>query len=330
MSRVDVIVPCYNYGRFLRECVESVLTQPVEVRVLIIDDASTDNTPEVAAALATEDARVEFRRHAVNRGHIATYNEGLEWISGNYTLLISADDLLVPGALLRACRLMDAHPELGFVYGRIIRWQTADPRPVQNTLAEEFAYRIIPGLEWIESVCKEGRPPTTSPEVLVRTELQQQLGGYRPELPHWADVDLLMRFATLAPVGYIDADQAYYRLHPTNMHLQYPGLKILEQHRITFTDIFDNHGCRLHRAAELKSMALRRVAEDAYSFASLAFERDEIETCKSYLAFALETSPEIRSWLWYSRLRWKLRMGPRAWKFVRPLWGRIKAHAFQH
>ena len=39
MSRVDVIVPCYNYGRFLRECVESILSQPVEVRVLIIDDA---------------------------------------------------------------------------------------------------------------------------------------------------------------------------------------------------------------------------------------------------------------------------------------------------
>ena len=77
MSRVDVIVPCYNYGRFLRECVESVLGQPVDVRVLIIDDASTDDTPEVAAALAAEDARVEFRRHAVNRGHIATYNEGL-------------------------------------------------------------------------------------------------------------------------------------------------------------------------------------------------------------------------------------------------------------
>ena len=49
MSRVDVIVPCYNYGRFLRECVESVLSQPVDVRVLIIDDASTDDTPQVAA-----------------------------------------------------------------------------------------------------------------------------------------------------------------------------------------------------------------------------------------------------------------------------------------
>src|SRR5919109_5208527 len=108
MSRVDVIIPCYNYARYLRQCVESVLTQSaVQVRALIIDDASTDDSAAVGSALAAEDARVEFRRHAVNHGHLTTYNEGLEWSAGDYTLLISADDLLVPGALNRAARLMD-------------------------------------------------------------------------------------------------------------------------------------------------------------------------------------------------------------------------------
>ena len=42
---------------------------------------------------------MEFRRHPVNRGHIATYNEGLEWASGDYLLVLSADDMLTPGAL---------------------------------------------------------------------------------------------------------------------------------------------------------------------------------------------------------------------------------------
>src|SRR5262249_2335677 len=76
MASVDVIVPCYNYGRFLEECVRSVLNQDgVDVKVLIIDDASSDNTPEVGRALAAADPRVEYRRHAANQGHIATYNE---------------------------------------------------------------------------------------------------------------------------------------------------------------------------------------------------------------------------------------------------------------
>src|SRR4051812_8374346 len=100
MSRVDVITPCYKYGRFLRRCVQSALDQQgVDVRVLILDDASPDNTPDVAAELLKEDSRVQYRRHAVNQGHIATYNEGLNWASGDYLLLLGADDLLTPGAL---------------------------------------------------------------------------------------------------------------------------------------------------------------------------------------------------------------------------------------
>jgi len=103
VSSVDVFVPCYRYGHFLRECVESVLSQTdVSVGVLIIDDASPDNTAEVATALVNEDPRVSFIRHAENKGHIATYNEGIEWASADYMLLLSADDYLLPGALSRA------------------------------------------------------------------------------------------------------------------------------------------------------------------------------------------------------------------------------------
>src|SRR3954451_2331626 len=103
MSSVDVIIPCYRYGHLLRECVASVLGQPgVELRVLILDDASPDDTPTVGKALAEGDVRVEYRRHAFNQSHIWTYNEGLDWASADYVLLLSADDLLTPFALRRA------------------------------------------------------------------------------------------------------------------------------------------------------------------------------------------------------------------------------------
>ena len=78
LARIDVFIPCYNYGRFLYQCVNSVLGQEgVDVRVLVIDDASPDNTAEVAAALAREDPRVTVIRHSSNKGHINTYNEGI-------------------------------------------------------------------------------------------------------------------------------------------------------------------------------------------------------------------------------------------------------------
>src|SRR5579884_1695444 len=111
MSQVDVVIPCYNYARFLHQCVQSVLSQEgVDVRVLIIDDASKDETPQVGAALAAQDKRVEFRRHRTNHGHIATYNEGLiDWAAGEFSLLLSADDVLIPGSFARAVKLLSQH-----------------------------------------------------------------------------------------------------------------------------------------------------------------------------------------------------------------------------
>ena len=99
MTGVDVVVPCYNYARYLDWCVGTLLSQAdVDVRVLIIDDASEDDTPSVGERLASADPRVEFRRHEKNAGHIATFNEGLlGWASAPYSLLISADDGLAPG-----------------------------------------------------------------------------------------------------------------------------------------------------------------------------------------------------------------------------------------
>src|SRR4051812_45731281 len=101
--RVSVVIPCYNYGEYLAACVDSVLAQAgVDVEILVIDDASTDDSARTATAIAGRDPRVEVRVHRANIGHIRTYNEGLAWASGDYTVLLSADDLLAPGALRRA------------------------------------------------------------------------------------------------------------------------------------------------------------------------------------------------------------------------------------
>src|SRR5262245_17571418 len=112
----------------LEACVRSVLSQDgVQARVLIVDDASPDDPEAIGRRLAAHDGRVEFWRHSENRGHIATYNEALEWVTGEYCMILSADDMLTPRSLLRATRVMDAHPEIGFSYGRDITFRHAPP-----------------------------------------------------------------------------------------------------------------------------------------------------------------------------------------------------------
>jgi glycosyltransferase involved in cell wall biosynthesis len=91
---IDVIVPRYNYGRFLPSCTDSVLGQlGCEVGVLIIDGASTDDSLAIARSLAARDNRIQVLAHEKNRGHIATCNEGIEWLSADYMLLLSSQDM---------------------------------------------------------------------------------------------------------------------------------------------------------------------------------------------------------------------------------------------
>ena len=89
MKSVDVVIPNYNYGRYLRACVGSVLSQDVEkLRVLIVDNASTDDSPEVARELAAMDPRVELRLHETNLGPHASFNEGIDWAESDYFLIL--------------------------------------------------------------------------------------------------------------------------------------------------------------------------------------------------------------------------------------------------
>ena len=136
---VDVIVPCYDYGRYLRQCTQSVLQETdLPIRVLIIDDASNDGSAEVARAIAAEDHRVEVIVHAENRGHVATFNEGIAWVRSRYMLLLSADDMVAPHALARAVAMMEAHPDVAFVYGRPVRFAHDDDLARRRRLLEQL------------------------------------------------------------------------------------------------------------------------------------------------------------------------------------------------
>ena len=182
---VTVVIPCYNYGHYVGTAVRSVLDQPgVDVDVILIDDASTDGSAEVVRQLAAADPRVRAILHRRNFGHIATYNEGLEQATGDYVVLLSADDALTPGALARAAALLETCPSVGLVYGNNEAFLDELP-PVTQKIR---SWTIWSGNEWIEKRCQSGRSCIASPEVVMRTAVQHAIGGYDPELPHTGDV----------------------------------------------------------------------------------------------------------------------------------------------
>jgi glycosyltransferase involved in cell wall biosynthesis len=330
MASVDVIVPCYNYGHLLEACVASVLSQQeVDARVLIMDDASTDSTPEIGRRLAAQDPRVEYRRHDVNRGHIATYNEALDDVTGDYCMILSADDLLTPGSLMRATRVMDAHAEVGLTYGRDITFRDAPPL-LPNTGGKYCGHRILTYLEFLDISCRLGHTPIQAPTAIVRTALHREIGAYRPELPHSGDTEIWLRMAVHAAVAELDVVQAFRRLHTANMSLRYSPLRRLEEQKRAFDTHFREYAPPCPQVADLARVATRTIAESAFWSGTTAFENGDRRTSDAFLAFAAVICPDIESWGAWRRFRWKRRVGVSAWRWVEPVITRVRKLARQH
>jgi glycosyltransferase involved in cell wall biosynthesis len=282
MSLVSVVIPCYNYGHFLEEAVASVLDdqEGVDVRVLIIDDASSDDSAEVAGKIAAREPRVEVIVHAANKGNIATFNEGLlEWADGDYCILMSADDRLTPGALRRARDLLDEHPDVGFAYGRALWTLDGAPLPAARTKARGWS--VCPGQQWIEHRFRQGENPINSPEVVVRTSLHKRVGGYDARLPYTADLDMWMRLAANADVGFMrGVDQAYYRIHQKNMTNAISAVRDLDQRRLVFRLVLERDGEKLSDPGRMSDLVHRALAREALWAAGRTYDQGRIRQTK--------------------------------------------------
>lgn len=305
-TRIDVIVPCYNYGRFLPDCVGSVLAQRgCDVRVLIIDDASTDDSLAVAQAIAAASPRVEVRGRQANQGHIATYNEGLAWVTADYMLLLSSDDMIAPGALARAIGVMETDRKVGFAYGAAIRF--TDTSEIRAGSPAAAAPVVEAGPAFVRRFC--ARPVNTieSATAVVRSSLQKAVGGYRQELPHSGDMEMWLRLAAHGDVGVIPSVQAFTRLHARNMHLGYKDNHDLEdfrQRRLVFETFFGGHGRDLADRPALEALAWRSLAEELLWAAARAF--DEGAQTSLFLEL-MEEATDICPAITRTALWWKVR-----------------------
>jgi glycosyltransferase involved in cell wall biosynthesis len=115
---LTIVIPSYNYARYLGDCLNSIFGQvnapPFEV--VLVDDGSTDETPQLLEMYA--DPRLRVIRRERNLGHIATINEALPLARGKFVARIDPDDRYRPHFMAHVCRVLDAHPDVGFVYAR--------------------------------------------------------------------------------------------------------------------------------------------------------------------------------------------------------------------
>jgi hypothetical protein len=265
----------------------------VEVSVLVIDDASTDQSASVAAALAQQDSRIRLISLPKNLGMIRAVNLGLREIEAEYFVKLDADDLLPPGSLERSVALLERYPDVGFVYGRP-RHFTGDvpPRP----RAGRPRWTVWPGAEWLALRCRLAVSCISQPEVVIRSSTLRTVGEYNVGLPHTSDVEMWLRLAAASDVGRINGvDQGYYRVHPDSMQRTVNAglLTDLVGRREAFISGLSAAAARLRVAAGLESTVRQKLAKEALDAACRAYDRDRVDSLleDKLVEFAFTTFP---------------------------------------
>ena len=265
MASVDIVIPCYNYARFLPQCVQSVLNQGVEdVRIVIIDNASTDNSVEVAHRLAATDDRIEVVCHRVNLGSHASFNEGVDLARADYFMILCADDLLMPDALRLGMEVLDRFQEVSFVLGKHMAPRIGSDVPVLSAHAD--GWTLMDGDHLIEMCCRKMKFNLTAHAMLVRTSVQKAVGHYRPSIPLLDDLEMALRLARHGSVAELSVPLAIIREHTTNISqvMWHDGLRRLREYETVWDSFFAHEGRAMPNWPTLHRMVRRHLAAAAY------------------------------------------------------------------
>jgi hypothetical protein len=290
-----VVVPCFGYGRFLSQTVGSLVTQAgVDVEVIIVDDASTDDSLDVARALAERHPEVRVVANEHNVGQVESFNRGWAASTGELVVRLDADDMLPPGALARAAAVLERHPEVGLVYGHPLHFEDGTaPEPALGDLT----WTVWDGRAWLTERCRTGVSCITSPEVVMRADLLKDVGPLDTTLRFTMDVEMWLRLAAVSSVAYVGgADQALHREHPASLSVNEGSGALLDlrARADAYERLFVNVGDRLPDAAVLRDRALAALARDALRYAAAAADRHEPPD--EYLGFAAEVWPTSTAW----------------------------------
>jgi len=299
MATVDIVVPCYKYGHFLRDCLPSISAQEgVDLRVLVIDDASPDDSFAIATELAAQDPRIEVACHRDNRGLMATLNEGIDWAKAEYFHVLSADDLLAPGSLARAAAIMQRHPNVGLVHGAELDLRAGDRIPAvpDETAQAAAGMQYMTGRQFVEATCRVPINHVGSSTAFVRTTVQRAAGYYNPELPHTSDFEMWLRIAAISDVVKTQAVQGIRRYHGANMSDFFFSVltRDFTERLAAFDSFFATVGKALPHAEQLHGMARRRLAEEAYWGGLSRLLRGQLGSGQDLVGFAFKHAPSLK------------------------------------
>lgn len=291
MATIDVIIPNYNYAHFLPECIQRVLSQRIDgIRILVVDNYSTDNSLAVAKQLAEQDDRIEVVANSENLGPHASFNKGIDLTSADYLMILCVDDLLQEGELRRAIEALESSPDAVLAIGP---HEAVQPTGRGSENRGGTGWRLTSGTSFIERCCQSYGRDVAAHTILVRTSVQKEVGYYSPSLPFMDDLEMVLRLARRGAVVELDGPLAVQRLQLDCISTALWDNRIcdLQEREAVFGGFFARDGADLRRVAFHHRLVRRRLAEAAYWLATAQFCRGEFASGVHLFRYGFRLSP---------------------------------------
>lgn len=199
---VTVVTPSFNHGRFIRETIESVLTQGYpRIEYLVMDGGSQDGTVEILKAYGDRLSWVS----EPDGGPTRAINKGWRRARGSILAYLNADDTYLPGAVETAVRALGAHPDAGAVYGEGYHVDEAGA-VIERYPTEPFDMARLAQTCFI-----------SQPTVFLRRDVVERLGYLDESRRYCMDYDLWIRLARVTRLVHVPEYLANTRLHPATI-----------------------------------------------------------------------------------------------------------------
>ncbi|MFN8595222.1 MAG: glycosyltransferase [Anaerolineae bacterium] len=205
---VSICLPTFNRADLLQQVVKCALAQTWRAfELIVVDNASTDDTPERAARWMAQDARLRYQRNVQNLGMVGNWNRALELAQGDFVTLWHDDDVYYPELLQFEVEALQRAPDAGFAYAACDLIDSTGQRLGRHRpfvgdhvwpAEKEFSHLIFN--------CYPAAP-------LLRRECLRDGLRFNPQLVYAADWEFLLRLATRWGGAYLDRSLAAYRFH---------------------------------------------------------------------------------------------------------------------
>ncbi len=214
---LSILLPNYNHSQYIGEALEAILSQSfTDFEVVLVDDASTDNSLEVIQQFMERDDRIRLIRNECNQGVVASLNRALQRAQGDFICLAAADDLVLPGFFATTIALLQTHPQAGLcaTHPALLLHETGaiDPRADKFVLSDRPVF--VPPQALLQYLDSDGLWIAGHASVVRRSALLEA-GQFLQDLQWHSDWFALHVIALRHGICYTPQVLAAYRLLST-------------------------------------------------------------------------------------------------------------------